>query len=253
MSKWTSESIKTLFSAEAALSHYVDAAVNIGLWQSEEAVFKKYFKPSDTLLEVGCGAGRISLGLWELGYRQVIGTDLVRPMVAAARELSRKLEYSVPFRVADATDLSFEDDLFDGAIFGFNGLMQIPGREWRRQALREIRRVVRPGGKLVFTTHDRARGGKPGYWADQERVWSLNEQDERLVEFGDLVTASSHGEIYIHIPTREEVVADLAATGWQLVDDRMRSSIAEESQDVLEFSVDCRFWVVANPNAAAAG
>jgi SAM-dependent methyltransferase len=246
MPKLTPAAIKSQFSEEACVSHYVDATVNIGLWQAEENVLGKNFKTKDTLLEIGCGAGRISLGLWELGYHQVIGTDLARPMVAAARELARKLEYAVPFRVADATSLPFEDNLFDGAIFGFNGLMQIPGRALRVTALNEIRRVVRPGGIFVLTTHDRAFGGKSGFWEEEERRWGSNQQDERLLEFGDLLTSSSHGEIYIHIPTREEMLVDLAEAGWRVLDDRMRSSIAEESEEVQQFSVDCRFWVVVN-------
>ena len=76
-------------------------------------------------------------------------------MVAAARQLARKMEYAVPFRAADATALAFEDGMFDGAIFGFNGLMQIPSRALRQQALAEMRRVVRPGGRLIFTRRSR--------------------------------------------------------------------------------------------------
>jgi len=246
MPKLTPDAVKSQFSEDAYVSHYAEAAVNIGLWRSEEEVLKRCFQQDDTLVELGCGAGRIALGLWELGYRKVLGTDLARPMVTAARQIAQKLEYSVPFRVADATELTFEDGIFDGAFFGFNGLMQIPGGALRRQALREIRRVVRAGGKLVFTTHDRAFGGKPGFWENEERVWGREEQDERLVEFGDILTPSDHGDIYIHIPTREEVLNDIKATGWVLIDDRMRSEITEEPADVLSFSVDCRFWVVAN-------
>ena len=46
-----------------------------------------------------------------LGYKNILGTDYAKAMVQRARHISKLLEYSVPFRVADATDLKFEDDI----------------------------------------------------------------------------------------------------------------------------------------------
>tara|TARA_R110002167_G_scaffold29677_3_gene98945 strand:- start:125 stop:889 length:765 start_codon:yes stop_codon:yes gene_type:complete len=247
MSKLTPEDVKSLFNQPDCVAHYASAAVNLGLWQSEEIVFQRVFELDETILEIGSGAGRIALGLWELGYRKIIGTDFSRAMVSAARQLSRKLEYAVPFRVADATKLPFEPDMFDGVIFGFNGLMQIPSRERRRAALSEMGRVVRPGGKMVITTHDRAVGGTPGFWQEEESRWRNGQHDERLLEFGDLLSDSPHGELFIHIPTRDEIEADLAATGWRRREDNMRSNIADESPEVQASSVDCRFWVAEKP------
>ncbi|MCF3648218.1 class I SAM-dependent methyltransferase [Synoicihabitans lomoniglobus] len=246
----TPEDVKSLFCHDAVVDHYAAAAVDIGLWRSEEVFFQQALAVSDTILELGCGSGRIALGLWELGYRQIMGTDFSREMIKSARRLAGKLEYAVPFRVADATALKFEDAMFDGVIFGFNGLMQIPSRERRRGALREMLRVVRPGGTLVFTTHDRAVGAKPEFWTEEKERWAAGHQDPRLVEFGDLFVDGPHGDIYIHIPTRDEIVADLAAVGAEIVTDVMRSEIAQEPADVVEFSVECRFWQVRRPAEA---
>ncbi len=243
MSKLEDTEIKSWFGRESVVEHYAEAAVDIGLWASEELVLQRVFAPTDTLLEVGCGAGRICLGLWELGYRGIIGTDFSRAMIQQARRIAAKLDYSVPLRVADARKLAFEEEIFDGVIFGFNGLMQIPGRADRRGALVELRRVVRRGGRLVFTTHDRAAGSPAGFWAEETQRWETGEQDPRLHEFGDRIVTSDHGPIYIHIPDRDEVVDDLRATGWTLREDAMRSEICRESEAVEAFSVDCRFWV----------
>lgn len=239
--------VKALFNSDSVVNHYTEAAINIGLWRSEESVLQRVFQPEQTLLELGCGAGRIAFGLWELGFHRLIGTDLSREMITAARRLAAKLDYAVPLRVADATALAFEDEMFDGAIFGFNGLMQIPGRELRRQALREMLRVVRPGGRAVITTHDRSVGAPEGFWAEEEARWLAGAQDKRLVELGDRLMTSDHGEIFIHIPTRDEVMADLEAAGWRLLEDAMRSTIQTEPADVESFAVDCRFWVVEKP------
>ena len=245
----TPEEVKSQFNEPAKIAHFRDAAVDIGLWRSEEIVFSQVFRREDALLEIGCGAGRIGLGLWELGYRCVLGTDYSREMIQAGRDLARKLEYAVPFRVADATKLPFEDDLFDGAVFGFNGLMQIPGRRLRRAALGEAKRVIKPGGKFVFTTHDRDVGSKAGFWACERKRWNEGEQNDRLVEFGDRLVETDHGEIFIHIPNRAEVLEDIEATGWQLCEDRLRSELIDEPDDVKAFSTDCRFWIVQKPAA----
>ncbi len=248
MEKLSDLEIKNWFSMESVLGHYAAATIDIGLWESEEKVLPRVFQPQDTLLEVGCGTGRISLGLWELGFRGVLGTDFSREMISKARELAGKLEYSVPFRVADVTKLPFEDEMFEGVIFGFNGLMQIPGRLNRRSALAEMNRVVQPGGKAVLTTHDREFGDEHAiYWAEEKTRWDTGSQNTRLHEFGDRIVESSHGPIFIHIPSRAEVVEDVEATGWRVVEDAMRSEICGESPAVEDFAVDCRFWVLQKP------
>ena len=58
-------------------------------------------------------------------------------MVMRARAIVKLLEYAIPFHVADARKLKFENEVFDGAIFGFNGLMQIPAAADREKALVE--------------------------------------------------------------------------------------------------------------------
>ena len=86
-----------------------------------------------SILELGCGVGRISFGLHELGYKHLLATDYAKNMIQRARDLSMKMGYPVPFRVCDATHLEFEDAIFEGVIFGFNGLMQIPKESNRIQ------------------------------------------------------------------------------------------------------------------------
>ena len=141
------------FRGEKVLEHYAQATMTVGLWESEEKVFKRVFPDKEaSLLELGCGCGRRSCGLWELGYKNLMASDFSRKMIERARRIVRVLEYGLHLRVADATQLPFEENLFDGAIFGFNGLMQIPGRDKRHDAMREAFRVIRPGSYFIFTT-----------------------------------------------------------------------------------------------------
>ena len=147
----------------------------------------------------------------------------------------------------NATQLEFEDNIFDGVIFGFNGLMQIPKAANRQQALREILRVLRPGGWFVFTSHDRDRSPHRRFWIEEERRWQQAEQQDALDDFGDRAEATSHGAHFMHVPAVGELEACFLRVGFHIEATVMRSEIAHESQAVDDFSDDCRFWIVQKP------
>lgn len=235
------------FDSEPVVEHYARAAASVGLWRSEAKVFRRLFKEDDSLLELGCGAGRIALGLDELGYRNIIGIDYSPGMIKQARYLARMLDRRVPFRVGDATALEFEDGIFDGAIFGFNGLMQIPGAENRAKALREVFRVIRPGAWFVFTTHDRENPKHRKFWETEKLLWRRSRQRPELDDFGDRFESDGMGELFIHVPTVREMQAALKQTGFRIEANPPRSALASEPPEVREFSDECRFWVVQKP------
>lgn len=241
------EAVHAYFDSDAVVDYYASAAGRVGLWESEEKIFRRLFQPEDTLLELGCGAGRIAFGLHELGYRNLLAVDFARGMVRRARHMAEVLEYSIPFRVGDATCLEFEDAVFEGAIFGFNGLMQIPEAGQRLQALREIFRVLRPGAWFVFTTHDRERSPDAVFWATEQQRWEKGEQAPGLHEFGDRLEMEAAGVHFMHVPTVAEMEATLREVGFCIEAHLMRSELANESAQVREFSDDCRFWVVQRP------
>ena len=55
------------------------------------------------------------------------------------------------------------------------------------------------------------------------------------------------GKLYIHVPTREDVLADLRRVGFKLEVDVLRSQLANEPHRVREFSDECRFWIARKP------
>lgn len=95
------------------------------------------------VLEVGVGTGRIGLPLRAAGV-DVFGLDLSLPML---RRLVEKAAGPAPVVQGDATRLPFRDGSF-GAAFAVHVLHLIP--RWRT-AVRELVRVVRPGGTILVS------------------------------------------------------------------------------------------------------
>jgi ubiquinone/menaquinone biosynthesis C-methylase UbiE len=238
------ETVLSYFNSDLVVDHYEAASEKIGLWKSEEKIFKQIFDFEDSILELGCGVGRISFGLHELGYKHLLASDYAKNMIQRARSLSKRMGYPVPFRVCDATDLEFEDSVFEGVVFGFNGLMQIPKESNRIKALKEIYRVLRKDGLFVFTTHLRSNTKYQAYWADQEKLWAKGEQKESLDDFGDRYESTDMGDLYIHVPEQATLEASMQNIGFKVEIVVPRSIIANEDVNVREFSDDCVFWIL---------
>ncbi len=247
--KITGATVRDDFNAINTVLHYTRAAHFIGLWKSELALIDRYFPgKSARLLEAGCGAGRVAVGLWHQGYRDIVAFDFASELVEQAINLAQEQGIDgITFLHADATDLTtcplVHDKPFDGVLFLFNGLMQIPGRENRRRALGQLHRVCRPGAHFIFSTHDRDDPADLKEWAKEAERWAKGTQNPRLLEFGDRYFSDDTGNTFMHLPDRKEVLADLAATGWTHVHDRTRNELASETPKVRNFSDNCRFWV----------
>lgn len=241
------EAVRGYFSDSRTVEHYVRAVANVGLWNSERAVFEERIKSHDRVLDLGCGAGRIAIGLWKMGFENVCGADLSPAMISESRAIAAFLEADIPFRVEDATCLSWQDEAFDVVVFGFNGLMQIPGWQERRRALQEIWRVLASGGTFIFTTLDREDSLYREVFGDKENFEHDLARNSSLIDEGDRLFETEHGTTFMHVPTRSRVEKELQAVGFLVDDCRMRSEIEREPEEVLEFSEDCRFWVAKKP------
>lgn len=239
--------VKNYYNDPKVVKHYAEATVQVGLWKSEEKVFRRVFQNEDSILECGCGTGRISMGLWEIGYRNLLATDFAREQILEARRMARILNYRIHWKVEDATQLSFEDGLFEGVIFGFNGLMQIPGRENRKKAMVEIHRVLKPGGWFVFTSHDRELTKYKKFWEKERGLWRKGKQNPELDDYGDRFESTDLGDLFIHVPTPGELREDLKSAGFRIEADVLRSKLANEDEQTRIFSDECRFWVVQRP------
>src|SRR6202043_1905621 len=103
--------------------------------------------PYDRALELGCGTGFFLLNLIQAGVaRRGSVTDLSPGMVKVAVRNGQSLGLQIDGRVADAEGIPYDDDTFD-LVVGHAVLHPIPDVEL---SLREVVRVLRPGGRFVF-------------------------------------------------------------------------------------------------------
>jgi SAM-dependent methyltransferase len=95
-----------------------------------------------TILDVACGPGVVSAQAAERGA-QTAGIDFSPEMISLANKAHPALDFSV----ADVEALPFADANFDAAVanFGLHHFENLP------RALAEMRRVLRPGGRLAYT------------------------------------------------------------------------------------------------------
>ncbi|GIK99992.1 MAG: hypothetical protein BroJett029_42010 [Alphaproteobacteria bacterium] len=244
------EIVRADFNDVTAVVHYTRAAHALGLWASERILIDRYFTDKSAhLLEAGCGAGRVAMALWELGYRRLHAFDFAEELLAQAQGLFRERGADITLFHADATRLTeappVHDQRFDGVLFMFNGLMQIPLRRNRRRALRQLAAVCKSGATLLFTTHDRnSSAAEQALWRLEARRWAQGKQHPALREFGDrYFEEEGTGRTFMHLPDRAEILADLKATGWIHEHDVLRRAVAAESAAVRDFSDECRFWI----------
>lgn len=122
----------------------------------------------ETVLDAGCGEGYCSRVLADQGPKKLVGIDVSAQMVELAQAREAELEQGITFQTGDVRALPFDDDHFDAAIavFVFNYL----DLDDTVRGLSELRRVIRPGGRLVFSIPHPAfgllRGNEPPFYFD---------------------------------------------------------------------------------------
>ena len=150
-----------------------------GLWRvsrpvSEWMVRKLDPQPGNTVLELTAGLGDTGLMAARLVGEsgRVIITDFAPEMLAAARRRAEEVGVkNTEFRVLDAERMDLETDSVDGVLCRWGYMLTTDPAA----AFEETRRVLRPGGRLVFSV-----------WAARERNPALSLVSTVLVELGHI-------------------------------------------------------------------
>ena len=155
----------TAYQDEAAINAYSVYR----LFPEEIHLFSKYYRPGDRIADLGCGLGRTTLRLHEMGCL-VTGVDLSKPFI----ELASRRFPDIDFHHSSFTHTRLPSADFDHVLISFNSLDDAYPESERELALAEAGRLLKLGGTLLFSSHNlRSILLSPKYSTVSMNLWRL--------------------------------------------------------------------------------
>lgn len=187
----------------------------------------------ERILDAGCGYGRIGIPLAAAGY-SVVGIDVSPMMLAEAQRRARVAGVVVDWQLGDFCRLPYPDRSFDVVLcmwLTFNELLQ---EDDQIEALREMHRVLRPGGWALLDG--------PPYMED------VGETDE--VDMSEYAAQASQSSAFTTVPMDQCSVGQRFSNLMDRVDVTRYELMVDDCPGKLRYFM--RFWK-CDPNALASG
>ena len=192
-----------MFDRIAPVYDAMNRAMTVGLdgrWRRRAA--EAVVRPGDHVLDAACGTGDLAVADKQAGARSVVGVDFSPRMLERARRKAPGIEWLQ----ADLLELPFAAASFDAATVGF-GIRNLAELE---RGLRELRRVLRPGGRLAVLEITRPRGLARPFFS----LWF-----DRLVPLVGRVLPAGGAYAYLpasvqRFPRAEELAETMRAAGF---------------------------------------
>ena len=144
------DSVRTMFSAIAGRYDLLNRLMSLGIDARWRRKLAEEIPPGKgPVLDLATGTADVALTLAkeDRGGRMIVGADFTLPMLrAGAKKIARKGSGRVSLAAGDACRLPFPDSVFEAVTIAF-GLRNIPDRG---ECLREMTRVLAPGGRIVI-------------------------------------------------------------------------------------------------------
>ena len=145
------DAVRSMFDRIAPVYDVMNRVMTAGLdvrWRRLAA--QAAVRSGDRVLDAACGTGDLAIADLKAGAGKVTGLDFSEQMLARARRKDARIEWLQ----GDMLALPFADETFDAATVGF-GVRNVEDLE---RGLRELRRVLRPGGRLAILEITTPRG-----------------------------------------------------------------------------------------------
>ena len=156
------EGVRSMFDRIAPVYDAMNRVMTAGLDQRwRRLTVRQTVSPGDRVLDAACGTGDLALEAAKAGGR-VTGLDFSEPMLERARRKSSEIEWVR----GDVLALPFDDGSFEAVTIGF-GIRNVEDLE---AGLRELARVLRPGGRVAVLDLTRPKGVLRhfyGFWFDR--------------------------------------------------------------------------------------
>jgi arsenite methyltransferase len=200
------------FAAEVGLTKHIG-----GLGATDKLAELCSITQGKYVLDVGCGAGATPAYLVKRYGCRVVGVDISQRMIERSEEMANReaVAGQTEFRVADAQQLPFDDDLFDAVIT--ESVTAFP--EDKQRAVNEYVRVTKPGGYVGLNESTWLKTSPPPEvvaWASQE----VGAQVKPLAreEWTELLENAGLRDLRVTIygiDTREEASGIVRRYGWR--------------------------------------
>jgi demethylmenaquinone methyltransferase / 2-methoxy-6-polyprenyl-1,4-benzoquinol methylase len=204
------DAVRSMFDRIAPVYDAMNRVMTAGLdlrWRRLAAT--SVVRPGDLVLDAACGTGDLALADRRAGAVKVTGVDFSPRMLERARRKAPSLEWVE----GDLLAMPFDDGTFDAATVGF-GVRNVADLEG---ALVELRRVLRPGGRIAILEITRPRGLLRPFFA----LWF----DRLVPALGRLLPG---GAAYTYLPASvarfpgaEELAGLMARAGFARVEFRL--------------------------------
>ena len=201
--------------------------------------------PESRILDLCCGQGRHTLELARRGFKHLTGVDRSHYLIARAKRVFRQQGFQAVLREGDARKLRFPSDSFDIVYIAGNSFGYFETIDDDIAVLREIRRLLKPGGQLLidFTDGDYLRENfesRSWEWIDKNyfvcRERSLSKSRDRLIS-REVITHTSKGvvadQFYAERLYNEQELRELLeSTGFRPDRSGRLSTLSKRNQDL---------------------